>query len=711
MKRLLYLMTGLALMLSACKKKDQSGSTPLALSSFLPTSGMGGTLVTIYGRGFGPDTLTNVVTFNGTKTSIFQVTDTSLVVIAPATGTTGPLAVNGITAGTYTYQLLSIHGASPLNGPAGTGVTITGAGFTGKTGVPVVTFNGRAATVTLANDSTLVAAVPDSAGVGPIVVSANGQTATGPVFTYQHINAIAPLTGGAGTKVTIHGVGFGTDPSQLKVDFNGTVTPVVSVTADTLIVVNAPAGVKTGPVDVTINNEKTVGPVFTEVPFPTIATVTPTSGLAGATVVITGANFSSVPTENQVLFNGTPAVVQSASGTQLTVTAPAGATSGAITLSVNQQQVTGPVFKFQVLNITWITPNNGLAGNTVIISGNGFDATTPANDKVFFNGLPATVTSAQDTQLVVTVPAGVTTGPVSVTVGPLSATGPVFYHAGVTTVYTAPSGSYVNGIAVDVSGNLYFTLSGNSSIQMIDPGGTVTTFAGSPTVTGPATDAPLSSVLFSSRIGRLGTDAQGNMYVADEGSQTIREIIKATGIVHTLMQSVGGITSMSLSPSGQLLFTEANYNGNSGVFSYNFGNNTYGQAYPGGNNFYNPNAAFTDPSGDFYVTGGNPVYEYSPAGKFMHFFGGFNNAYTLVQDPSTGNLVCGDQYNRNLTVFDLAAGTNTLLFQAGYGYQDGTLSQAEFSQMGPLAIDQQGNMYIVDGSYGGNSYIRKVQFH
>jgi hypothetical protein len=50
-----------------------------------------------------------------------------------------------------------------------------------------------------------------------------------------------------------------------------------------------------------------------------------------------------------------------------------------------------------------------------MISGTSFDP-TPSNNTVKFNGTSATVTSATATSLVVTVPAGATTGPVSVTV-------------------------------------------------------------------------------------------------------------------------------------------------------------------------------------------------------------------------------------------------------------------------------------------------------
>jgi sugar lactone lactonase YvrE len=724
MNRILYFIAGLSFLLAACKKNENSGgNAPLTITGILPSSGLEGTLVSINGKGFGADTLTNAVTFNGQKTSIFQVTDTTLVVIAPTGGTTGPVVVTvrgqEVKAGTYTYQALSIHGATPLNGPAGTNVAITGAGFVGKSSLPVVTFNGRQATVTSANDTTLIAAVPDSAGVGPIAVQLGSQTATGPVFTYQHINTITPLTGGAGTQVSIHGVGFGTNAALLKVDFNGTVTPVISVTADSLIVVKAPAGVKTGPVSVTINNEKTVGPLFTEVPFPTIATVTPSSGLPGAEVVITGTNFSTVPTENQVSFNGTPSPVKEATATQLTLAAPAGATSGAIVLSVNQQQVSGPVFKFQVLNITAITPNNGLAGNTIVVSGNGFDAKTLTNNKVFFNGLAATVTGAMDTQLVVTVPPNVTTGPVSIQVGTLSAQGPVFSHAGVTTVYETSASTPVTSLAAAPNGSLYFTESGNSSILALSPSGTVATYAGNATVTGgSATDGTVSGARFSAALGQMRCDAQGNLYVADNGNNCIREIT-AAGTVKTLVTGISGTNGFSVGNGGLLYYGAFSFSGTSGLFFYNPADNTDGYAFPGAQNDITAGMAL-DAQGNIYYVGqynGGYVDEYTTSGTVIKYFSGFTNATSAAQDPTTGMVIVQDGGARSLVQLNYTNGTMTTLYQAANygGLQpiDGTLAQAGFSGMNFITIDYQGAIYVVDGynSSGGYSGIRKIVLH
>ena len=62
---------------------------------------------------------------------------------------------------------------------------------------------------------------------------------------------------------------------------------------------------------------------------PFISSFTPTTGLPGTTVIITGGNFNGV---SPVKFNGLPAAFTVNSSTQITATVPSGATTGKITV-------------------------------------------------------------------------------------------------------------------------------------------------------------------------------------------------------------------------------------------------------------------------------------------------------------------------------------------------------------------------------------------
>ena len=91
--------------------------------------------------------------------------------------------------------------------------------------------------------------------------------------------------------------------------------------------------------------------------------------------------------------------------------------------------------------------------------------------------------------------------------------------------------SFPEGVAVDVSNNVYVADNGNFTIRKITPDGVVTTLAGSVTNLGSA-DGIGSAALFNYPCG-VSVDRGGNVYVGDAGNHTIRKIT-ASGVVTTL---------------------------------------------------------------------------------------------------------------------------------------------------------------------------------
>jgi len=78
-----------------------------------------------------------------------------------------------------------------------------------------------------------------------------------------------------------------------------------------------------------------------------------------------------------------------------------------------------------------------------------------------------------------------------------------------------------NGIALDTNGNMFIADTGNNTIREISASGVVTTLAGVPGVAGSA-DGTGSGARFSQPYG-IAVDAKGNLYVSDTGNNTIRE--------------------------------------------------------------------------------------------------------------------------------------------------------------------------------------------
>jgi hypothetical protein len=149
----------------------------------------------------------------------------------------------------------------------------------------------------------------------------------------------------------------------------------------------------------------------------TITSVSPEEGHVGDVVTISGTNFNSGNDVVEVYFNTTPAIITSATDNEIQVTIPANATTGEITITVNNRSASSPN-DFTVLqppSITSFTPQSGGVGSAVTITGLNFSAIVDENS-ITFNGTTATVTASSATQLTVTVPQGAGTGKISVTV-------------------------------------------------------------------------------------------------------------------------------------------------------------------------------------------------------------------------------------------------------------------------------------------------------
>lgn len=152
-----------------------------------------------------------------------------------------------------------------------------------------------------------------------------------------------------------------------------------------------------------------------------ITSFNPAEAAIGATVVISGKNFSDDKSKNAVKFNGVSATVTEAKTAELSVTVPEGAATGKITVTVNNVTATSATdFKVNASapQISSFGPEKGDAGAEVTIAGQRF-----TNDsKVYFGEIPATtVTFVNSTTLKAVAPAAVLTAKIKVVVGTLDA--------------------------------------------------------------------------------------------------------------------------------------------------------------------------------------------------------------------------------------------------------------------------------------------------
>lgn len=352
MKRLILLVTAalisLLVSISSCNRDKEQQPTPV-INSFSPTSGLPttddapGTTITISGENFSPTISENKLQFNSVPSTIVSATKNELVTTVPSGSTTGKLTIiindkSGISTDQFmVIPYPAIAAFAPATGPAGRTITITGSNFDSNAAGNIVKFNNITSAITSATTTQLVTTVPTGAVTGKISVTVNGATARSNsdfvVLPSTVITSFTPISGVAGTSVTITGSNFVPTPLLNIVKFGKVVATVASASV-TQLVVTVPQGVATGKIYATVNDVTVASETNFVVPnSPVISHFSPLQGVAGTIVTIEGSNFSSVIGNNPVKFNGTEAVVSSASATQLVATVPTNVTSGRISVT------------------------------------------------------------------------------------------------------------------------------------------------------------------------------------------------------------------------------------------------------------------------------------------------------------------------------------------------------------------------------------------
>jgi len=297
-------------------------------------------------------------------------------------------------------------------------------------------------------------------------------------------------------------------------------------------------------------------------------------------------------------------------------------------------------------------------------------------------------------------------------------------------------------LVADSSGNLYVADTGNSVIRKVTPQGVVTTFAGTPGVTG-TTDGPGSVALFNYPCG-IAIDPSGNLYVADTYNCTIRKITPA-GVVSTLagQAPTAAIPSPINAGSTNATGTSAKFNFPRGVACDGAGNvyvadtingairkitsagvvttiagsaaNT-AQSLDGTGTaarFDYPYGIASDVSGNLWVadTSGQTIRAVTPAGVVTTPAGLAGNAGSVggkgniarfnqpasIAVDSTGNLYVADQVNSTIRMISPSGAVSTLAGLAGnVGQTDAAGSSARFYNPFGIAVDIGGNVYIAD---------------
>lgn len=254
-------------------------------------------------------------------------------------------------------------------------------------------------------------------------------------------------------------------------------------------------------------------------------------------------------------------------------------------------------------------------------------------------------------------------------------------------------------VAVDSSGNMYFTEYALSSVRKISPLGAVSTMAGAPGSIGQV-DGQGTAAKFNYPIG-IAIDRQGNVFVGDAGNRTIRKI-SSTGMVSTFAGKWVAPATPGVSP------LPVDGSGANARFQY-------------------LGAMTIDASDNLFAVDGKSIRMITPNASVT--------TYAQITDGSEPVSLAVDSV-RNLfvvtrrvtfcierscryvyAVLKIAAnGTITTLVGAnGVGMKDGPGASAQFGTLHGIAVDTAGNVFVADssnvdpaGNFTENHSIRKI---
>jgi sugar lactone lactonase YvrE len=303
-----------------------------------------------------------------------------------------------------------------------------------------------------------------------------------------------------------------------------------------------------------------------------------------------------------------------------------------------------------------------------------------------------------------------------------------------------------NGLALDGSGNLYFSDAGNNAVRMVDSSGNIHTIAGTGTAGFSGDGGPATSANLNSPHG-LAFDTTGNLYIVDALNNRVRIVTGlGTGTVTintyagtggTAENGDGGLaTSASVGfPRGVLVTNGTLYISTAGqariravnltsqIISTVAGSTT---GYDGDGNpplnsmFVTPTGLMMDSKGELLVvdTGNDRVRKLNATDTSVSTsIGGYvgdggvatngclNSPENVAFDPSGNFYVVEGNGNR---VREISGGNISTLAGTGvtgYSGDSGAATAAKINSPMGVAADPFGNIYIADN---GNNVIRVV---
>ncbi len=339
--------------------------------------------------------------------------------------------------------------------------------------------NGTPLTTAFVSSTELQAAVPadlvaTSASIAVSVANPDGTTTgsgpSSPTFGVgaPAIASISPssvIVGSGGFALTVNGTTFALGSTVQW----GTTTLVTTSVSSTQLMAAIPAGLvaTAGSATITVTDSAGTSAAVTFIvatALPTIATLSPSSAMAGAggfTLAVTGANFDS---SARVNWNGSALTTTFVSAAQVTAAVPANliASAGTASITVSTAAGTSGASAFTIQSgkpaITGFSPTSATAGApafALTVNGSNFDSSAKAS----WNGAALTTTFVSAVQVTAAIPANLiaSAGTASITVTTTAGTSPAssftVQAAPPTVTGTNPTSATVGGAAFTLTVN------------------------------------------------------------------------------------------------------------------------------------------------------------------------------------------------------------------------------------------------------------------
>jgi hypothetical protein len=331
-----------------------------AISGFEPHSGAPGTRVAITGQGFKSRINDNRVYLNNRSVRVIRARKDGLIVEIPKQATTGPFLVDVRGAGrAYSKDVFAIQyrptivGFSPVEGSAGTPLTIRGTNFGTDPSKVEVKIGDSSLQVLSADRTQLVASLPPDAESGKLSVKSHrvGPALSDDVFKVLEplrIDNFRPKSGPMGTTVAIQGTGFSSARERNVVKLGKRQLQVISATPTRLhvLISEGPSSVFTVSVQGG-ESISTTDPFVITVP-PRIVSFEPEEGLVGSDITVRGSGFGTNAAFIKASLGETEMEVRLVRDDVVVVRVPSGSQSGPIRLSVPLQGQTVSKKEFRV---------------------------------------------------------------------------------------------------------------------------------------------------------------------------------------------------------------------------------------------------------------------------------------------------------------------------------------------------------------------------